>query len=150
MNKGFTLIELLIVIGILSILAIASFASYGNSLMSGRDGRRKADLQTIQRALEEYYLDLNSYPTDIGSTVPDPLCHPNGCATAQYILRMPNDSSGTPYTYISDGTYYQLYACIENSNDNGPGVNQSGYGQVCGVGRCNPCRFGVSSTNTSP
>lgn len=149
-TKGFTLIEILIVIGIISILAVVGFGQYNNSLRAGRDGRRKTDLQTIQRTLEEYYQDLDSYPSDSDSKIPDPLCHPSGCGTTQYIQRLPTDPGGTPYVYISDGTYYRLYACIENPNDAGPGVNQSGYGQVCGGGRCDPCRFGVSSTNISP
>jgi len=146
-NSSFTLIELLIIITILSLLVIGGIGQYYNSLKSGRDARRKTDLQSIQKGLETYYQDSGNYP--IG-TIPDPFCHPSGCSTAQYMQKLPNDPAGSPYTYDSDGTYYKLYSCIENPNDNGPGVNQVGYGQTCGDGRCNPCRFGISSTNTVP
>ncbi|OGK17038.1 hypothetical protein A2774_01260 [Candidatus Roizmanbacteria bacterium RIFCSPHIGHO2_01_FULL_39_12c] len=147
MNKSFTLIELLVVLAILGIFAVLGFSSYMNSLRSGKDARRKTDLQTIQKALEEYYLDNQAYP--VGS-IPDPFCHPGGCATAQYLPVLPKDQGGTPYAYeSSDGAYYRLYSCIENPNDAGAGVNQSGYGISCGFGICDPCRYGVSSSNVS-
>jgi len=151
-KKGFTLIELLIVLSIIGILAALGFSSYVNSVKAGRDARRKTDLQTIQKGLETYYQDVGSYP--IGS-IPNPFCHPSGCASAQYLPLLPSDPSNIPYVYdSSDGSYYKLYSCIENPNDNGPGVNQDGYGLDCsgggGGGRCNPCRFGISSTNTTP
>ena len=146
-KSSFTLIELLIVIAILSLLAVGGIGQYYNSLKSGRDVRRKSDLQSIQKALETYYQDMGSYPA---GTIPDPFCHPSGCATAQYMQKLPTDPGGDAYVYDSDGTYYKLYACIENPNDGGPGVNQDGYGQICGVGRCSQCRYGVSSTNTLP
>lgn len=123
------------------------FSNYFNSLKSGKDGRRKTDLQSIQRGLELYYQDIGRYPDP---PLSDPLCHPNGCSRATYIQSLPKDPSRSDYVYVSDGSFYQLYACIENANDSGPGVNQAGYGQSCGGGPCDPCKFGVSSTNTTP
>ena len=131
-------------ISILGLLIIGGLSQYYNSIKSARDARRKSDLQSIQKALETYYQDLGGYP----GTIPDPFCHPTDCATAQYMTTLPKDPSGEPYFYESDGTYYRLYACIENPNDNGPGVNQAGYTPACGIDRCNPCRYGISSTNT--
>jgi len=156
MNKAFTLIELLIVILIIGIFAVLGFSSYMNSIKSGKDARRKTDLASIQKALETYYQDNNAYPVPIGTAVPNTggaFCHPLGCATVTYLQTLPNDQGGTPYYYVSTGPSYQsyqLYSCIENTNDSGPGVKQSGYGISCGAGRCNPCRFGISSTNTTP
>lgn len=152
MNKAFTLIELLIVIVIIGILALAVFFNYLNSLKSGKDAKRKSDLASIQKALELYYQDNQFYPAPVGNAVPNTggsFCHPGGCGTATYLKALPNDQ-GTPYWYASDGTMYQLYSCIENINDSGSGVKQSGYGVSCGTGRCNPCRFGISSTNITP
>ena len=158
-KSGFTLLELLIVISIISMLAILGFTSYINSLKSAKDGRRKADLQTIQKGLETYYQDNNSYPTDAAGSVPvDPLepnsfCHPSGCDVAKYLETLPKDPGGSNYVYESDGTYYKLYSCLENVNDNGPGVKQDGYGPDCSNGaggRCQQCHFGISSTNTTP
>ena len=148
MNKSFTLIELLVVMAIIGILATLGFSSYLNSVKAGRDARRKSDLNRIQKALEIYYEDNKAFPTDL--TFGNSLCHPDGCTTAEYLKLVPLDPGGANYVYATDatGSYYQLYACIENPNDSGPGVKD--YTPSCGSGICNPCRFGLSSSNTTP
>ena len=156
MRLGFTLLELLIVIAIISILAIAGFGSFLNSIKSGKDAHRKTDLNSIQKALELYYQDSQAYPIPVGTSLPSTdgsLCHPTDCDTATYLKTLPGDVNGTAYYYNSDGTSYQLYSCLENANDTGPGVNQAGYvGTSCGNAgtRCEICRYGISSPNTIP
>src|SRR3989338_11236591 len=105
-RKGFTLIELLIVLSIIGILAALGFSSYLNSVKSGRDARRKSDLRAIQNALELYYQDNEEYPGSLpfGSS----LCHPDNCDTAKYMESVPTDPSGSEYTYVTNGTSYQL------------------------------------------
>ena len=156
MKKAFTLIELVIVMAIVALLAILGFSSYINSVKAGKDARRKTDIAAIQKALEIYYQDNGAYPLPAATSIPSvpstggAFCHPNGCATANYLQVLPTDpGSVTPYRYASDGTYYKIYSCIESTSDAGANVNQSGYGVSCGTGRCNPCRFGISSTNSS-
>ena len=152
LNKAFTLIELIIVMAIISILIVGGYASYTNSLKSSRDGRRKGDLASIQRALELYYEDVGGYPASI--IVDSPLCNPTTPSQC-YIQRVPADpATGRIYQYVvgASNQSFQLYSCIENSNDNGPGVNQSGYGVTnCQCGSPNNlCRFGLSSSNVTP
>ena len=48
-NKGFTLIELLVVISIVGILLGLSIFSLQNSKKSGRDAKRKSDLELIRK-----------------------------------------------------------------------------------------------------
>lgn len=62
-GKGFTLIELLITISILAVLMTIAIISYSNVQKNGRDNKRKADLATIQAALEQYHADQGYYPT---------------------------------------------------------------------------------------
>lgn len=155
---GFTLIELMIVIAILGVLAAMISGNFITSLKKGRDARRKGDLEQIQRALEMYYEDKKAYPLTADLTFGDQLCHPDlGCDPTSgkiYMQKVPNDPiSSNNYVYSTDanGTYYKLYSCIENALDQGPGVEKDGYtGKNCGNGRCNPCRYGISSPNTTP
>lgn len=144
---GFTLIELLIVIGILGILATVISGNFLTSLKRGRDTRRKGDVEQIQKAFELYYEDLGTYPADT-VLAGDSLCHPDGCSTRTYMQALPKDpSSNTGYTYVTDssGSYYKLYSCLENTQDQGSGVNQDGWGLSCGS--CGTCKFKVESAN---
>ncbi|MEX0621385.1 MAG: prepilin-type N-terminal cleavage/methylation domain-containing protein [Candidatus Woykebacteria bacterium] len=61
-KKGFTLIELLIVIAIIAILISIGLAAFTRAQSQARDGQRKADIETIRGALEQYYSDNNAYP----------------------------------------------------------------------------------------
>lgn len=150
-KTGFTLIELLVVIAILGVLAGLITGNFFSSLKKGRDTRRKQDIENIQKGLELYYEDNKRYPTAVtsGST----LCHPSGCTTRTYIQKVPTDPNNFTYYYLTDatGSYYKLYSCIESSLDQGSGVLQSGYsGTNCGCTGSSVCKFGVSSTNTTP
>ncbi len=146
-SSGFTLIELLIVIGILGILATVISGNFLTSLKRGRDTRRKADVQQIQKAFELYYEDVTAYPVDTALDE-DSLCHPDGCDTRNYMQVIPKDpTTGQAYAYVTDGnmTYYKLYSCLENTQDQGSGVDQDGWGPSCGA--CGACKFKIESSN---
>jgi len=143
-NYAFTLIELIIVIAILGILSSLISGNFITSLKKGRDTKRKNDLDQVQKALEMYYEDNNLYPPAVNFGVD--LCHPDGCLTQNYMFNVPQDPK-TGYNYFyesSDQTYYKIYSYIENDQDEGPGVNQVGYGVSCGSDNC---KFGLSSSN---
>lgn len=155
-KKGFTLIELLLVIIILGVLAALIIGNFLTSLKKGRDAKRKADLEQIQRALEMYYEDKKSYPSTLsfGSS----LCETT-CLSGEkiYMQKLPNDPiSGKNYEYMQPsgtGGDYKLFACLENNLQVLPYVS-SGYTITCST-TCNgspgvPCVWGVSSSNISP
>jgi len=158
MKKSFTLLELLIAIVILGVLSSLISGNFITSLKKGRDARRKADLEQIQRALEMYYEDKRAYPTaaaDPGFPFGGKLCETSSCLSSEkiYMQRVPNDPiSSYSYKYQSDGTYYRLFSCIENALDQGPGVSQRGYNGApnnCGLG-CQTCKYTISSPNITP
>lgn len=63
---GFTLAELLIVVSIITILVTLGFGYYTNYLKRARDAKRKAQIERIRTALEEYRADnpIIGYPSD--------------------------------------------------------------------------------------
>lgn len=153
-EEGFSLLELLLVIIILGVLATLVSGNYINTLKKGRDVRRKNDLANVQRALEIYYEDKKTYPTAIPFDAK--FCETALCDSSEvvYMQKVPDDPrSANNYVFDStDGTYYKLYSCIENENDEGEGVSQSGYA-LTDCGPCqsdNLCKYGTSSSNTTP
>ena len=141
---GFTLIELLVAVAILGILATVGLGSFQSSQMKGRDARRKSDLSQIQKALEMYYNDKGVYPTAIpggGNEWKDT----SVSGGTLYMKSVPADPKGGNYCYESNGTYYKLYAKLENTRD--PKIitpNSS----VCTA--ANGYNYGVSSSNVTP
>lgn len=143
-QNGFTLIELLVGLAIISILAAVTWGNFSNTLIKGRDSRRKQDLAAIGKALELYYNDTKTYPTGVpgGAT---PFVNP-GDSNVVYMQKVPSDpqSSSRQYCLLStDGTYYQLYTRLENAND--PALLPT---ITCNL--ISGYNYGISSQNTTP
>jgi len=127
-NFGFTLIELLVVISIIGILASLLLARFSSAEKSGRDTRRKSDLNQYRTALENYAVKTNglypSYTGTIDASVS--LCSALG---ATYIASCPQDprqdGSTYYYRYLSNGagspninaTQYILWAKMERETN---------------------------------
>ena len=121
-RPGFTLIELLVVMAIIAILIGAATVSYSIAQKKGRDAKRKADLKTIQQALELYFQDNKYYPPWTEGW--------RWCATATqlgdaleptYIKKVPKDplyaDASKDYFFDRSNKVYHLVAVLENTND---------------------------------
>lgn len=173
-RRGFTLIELLVVMVLLGILVAIATGSYTTSIKRGRDNRRKSDLRNISTALEAYYSDKGTYPSDNASGEMVGCCSSLGCGDTQvcawggtfqdtkgttYMVLIPKDPVDLrKYYYSSNGTGYVLYAGLENTKDEGVGVKQAGYTdkyhskttECAQVGAALACTYGTSSSNIAP
>src|SRR3989344_5543145 len=85
--SGFTLIELLVVMTILAIMAVIGFVGYSGIAARGRDTRRIAEIDSIQKAFEKNYrigvgYILLANADFVANTVPlDPLNAQAKCGT---------------------------------------------------------------------
>lgn len=164
-KKSFTLIELLITIFILGVIATIISNNFITSLKKGRDTRRKADLEQIQRALEMYYEDKKAYPNfNIFSSNNYSLCETKiaqDCGSEKvYMQKIPNDPlSGKTYEYQYDSVNkgYRLYACLENNQQILPYSTLSASPTIVCNNQCKNnqgsnirCIWAISSPNINP
>lgn len=117
--SGFTLVELLVAVSILVVLTVISLTTFSSVQKNGRDSKRKADLATIQGALEQYHADIGFYPlSPLGTQLNSP---------KKYLDSLPSDPKEGVYCYetpscASNCTKYNLYAFLENTP---PGSNSA-------------------------
>ena len=121
-NKAFTLIELLVVIAIIGILSGLIIVGMNNATNSANDAKRKANIETIRKALMMYQANNGgNYP--VQATQCDINNSPSGCTNlaaliAPYLPNLPTDPiSGINYKYISTaGTDFTLFSTLSTNN----------------------------------
>jgi prepilin-type N-terminal cleavage/methylation domain-containing protein len=60
--RGFTLVEILIVIALLGVMVAIAMPRFHSTATTGQAAKCKANLQTIEMALETYYSENGVYP----------------------------------------------------------------------------------------
>ncbi|MBV9747788.1 MAG: type II secretion system major pseudopilin GspG, partial [Acetobacteraceae bacterium] len=108
-EDGFTLVELMVVIVIIGLLATIVVINVLPSGDKAKQVRAKADISTIEGALETYRLQLDRYPTT-GQGLQALKTPPEGADAARYqpggyIKKLENDPWGRPYLYASPGQH---------------------------------------------
>jgi prepilin-type N-terminal cleavage/methylation domain-containing protein len=69
--KGFTLIELLVVISIIGMLSSVVLSSLNTARGKARDATRISQLQEVRKAIDIYYSQFGTYPSNFTSTQRD-------------------------------------------------------------------------------
>ena len=115
-KAGFTLIEVMIVVSVVGFLGFLVINFTATQIFKGNDAKRKADLNRIQIALEEFEKDKNCYPQSVSCTVSGSL--------VPYLSKIPCDqTTNLSYDYRPLGvnpscpSYYTLSATLQNSKD---------------------------------
>jgi len=62
-NEGFTLIELLVVIALIALLVTIVIVALDQAQARARDSERRAEVDSIRKALAFYYTEKGRYPT---------------------------------------------------------------------------------------
>lgn len=151
LTSAVTLIELVVVMAILGILSMIGIAQYLSSQTKAKDAQRKSDLTNIAKALEMYYNDNQRYPPSEDGKVAginwgESFTDESGQIV--YMKELPQDPSGDyEYYYESDeaGSYYKLYARLENPRD--PSLVETGYVVASLVEEDKAYNFCISSPN---
>jgi general secretion pathway protein G len=129
-TQGFTLIEIMVVVVILSILAALVVPKIIERPDEARVLKVKQDIRAIEAALKLYKLDNYVYPsTDQGLEAlvskPTGMPEPRQWKEGGYLDRLPKDSWGFPYNYLSPGQHgeFDIWSYGADGQPGGMGVN---------------------------
>ena len=168
-QRAFTLLELLVVMAILALLVALGLRTFGSVQQKSRDNKRRQDLLSISKALELYYNDFRRYPESLDGKI-------MGCGAGAieecvwgdvwqdsdkemlYMSKIPQDPGGNQYFYLAeaDGTAYQLFAYLENTEDSSVVLNEAGVPAYYSGTSCrtidtvllvNTCNYIIMSSN---
>jgi type II secretory pathway pseudopilin PulG len=108
------MIELLTVVAIVAMLILVLLFFMRNQNSRGNDARRKADLESIKIAFEDYFNDNDCYPPS------DALAVCGDDSLQPYLRSVPCDPiSKEPYAYepVANCGGYRAYAVLQDSSD---------------------------------
>ncbi len=119
-KKAFTMVELLIVVSIIAIILTMAIFSFNNTREDSRNSQRVSDIKQVQLALEKYYNDNGSYPSEL--TFGQSLIGSSGKIYMDNVPTNPNprddgdcSDSEYQYSYNSSNKTYQITFCISRN-----------------------------------
>lgn len=103
-EKGFTLVELMVVIVIIGLLATVVLINVLPSQDKAMQTKARADIATLEQAMEMYRLDNFSYPADLNALVQPPAgADATRYRSGGYIKKLPSDPWNRPYQLAVPG-----------------------------------------------
>ena len=133
-ENGFSLIELLVVIVIIGLLATIVAINVIPAGNRAQVVKAKADIATLEDALEQYRLDNLTYPgTSDGLqallAAPPGLAQPERYRQGGYIKKLPEDPWGHPYLFQAPGRKgaFDVYSLGADGQTGGEGDNADIY-----------------------
>ena len=130
-EEGFTLVELMVVLVIIGLLATVVLVNVLPSQGKAMTTKAKADIATLEQAMEMYRLDNFSYPS--GGDGLQALVRPPATGSARsggYVKNLPNDPWGRAYQLAVPGRQspFDIYSLGADGAPGGEGENADIYG----------------------
>jgi general secretion pathway protein G len=123
--RGFTLLELLVVIVIIGLLAGLVAPRYFDQVSKSNTKIAKAQIDSLEKALDQYRLDVGSYPTtEMGLAALNSRPQNLDRWAGPYLKKaVPLDPWGAPYAYKSPGDHgdYDLSSLGSDAQIGGTG-----------------------------
>ncbi len=135
-ERGFTLTELMVVIFIVGLLATVVLINVLPSQDRAMVTKARADIATLESAMEQYRLDNLSYPSAGDGlaalrTAPASLADPGRYRPGGYVRNLPEDPWGRPYQLSvpgRDGTPFSIFSLGADGAPGGDADNADIYG----------------------
>lgn len=128
--RGFTLLEIMVVVVIIGLLASVVMLNILPNVDKAKVTKTKEDIQSLELALKEFYLDNSKFPTNeqgltaLVTQPTDPTI--KNWKTGGYIEHVSKDPWGNDYQYIFPGTHgkpYDLCSLGADGQPGGDGIN---------------------------
>lgn len=135
-ERGFTLTELMVVLFIVGLLATVVLINVLPSQDRAMVTKARADIATLENAMEQYRLDNLTYPNAADGlaalrSAPAGLADPSRYRPGGYVRNLPEDPWGRPYQLAvpgQDGAPFSVYSLGADGAPGGENENADIYG----------------------